>query len=787
MNLDRRTLLKGTGAVGTGLLAPGLGAAAVDPALDTETDTLQEVIVLFRDRDDVDRLDRFDLVDGYYKYKALPMGYTRLTGEQIRQVASWPETINVEKNHELSPDNEDAREVTGAKFVQDDMFYTGETVHAAVIDSGIDGDHPDIQNSLQNHFRFVNPLSGSDPMWTEVGPANTGGSGHGTHVSGSLAGEGTASDGQYRGMAPDADLTVYSTTGGYFLFQLTGAYDDLVHRQREGRLDVQVVNNSYSSTNGGNYSPFGVLQVATWEAYKLGITSVFSAGNAYDPNTLSDYSIGPHILCSAATDDQMYVTDFSSKGRRPEFEGAVNYNRKEAVENVSNLFDSFNTDNKLVEQSWSGTIGPAADTVVGPQVENPVYHEWTAPTASDTADGADGVGFITATLGWQPDGQDVDLYVWEGTEADVQNGNATQIGSSTQPSGSNPEVVKAAVTPGTVYTFEVAPWANVAAQYDLGVEGFEETGADVSRPYSLHRPSVGTPGKFVMSAMAPEDYLQGYPTIWYSQGAVIQISEGEDPSDLQRLREEQSEQAAQPYYGQVSGTSMSGPVLAGLVALVYDAYNQNVGEFPDPMDVITTIEATAKATRAKDPEDGRWPHRTWSIGAGFADIKAAVERAAAGDLYTIDEYDTVVDLAGDDPTDVDETLFSVTGSRDDAASVFTAGQIIRVELTVDATMTATVRDRIPFEWTVVAPTADTDGVDVYTEAGNRYIEISEVTTPSDDGEAATVDYYLEAPAETGQYEFGPGAAKPYDTEGAYQTFTGAETNTVVGVDTADPG
>lgn len=787
MQLDRRTLLTGAGAAGAGLVAPGLGAADVDPELDTEADELQEVVVVFRDRSAVDRLGGLDLADGYYKYRALPMGFTRLTGAQIRQVASWPETLNVERNRELDAHNQDAREVTGAKFVQENMFYTGETAHVAVIDSGVDGDHPDLADNLEHHFRFVNPLEGSDPMWTEVGPVNTGGSGHGSHVSGSIAGSGAASDGRYRGMAPDADLTVYSTTGGYFLFQITGAWDDLVHRQRQGKLDVQAVNNSYGAGTGSNYSPYGALQTATWEGFQLGMVPVFSAGNAGDLDTLNNYAIGPHVLCSAATDDDMYVTSFSSKGRTPDSRGEtiVNYDRKEAFENVRDAYEALEQGlgEPIYETSYSGTAGPAAYTPLGgPNAPNRSYHEWDPDDpAGVEAPAADEVGYVRASLSWTPPGQDIDFRLREGAT------DGRLVASSTGSVGANPETIQASIDPGETYYFEVDPYTNAVANYTVDVVAYPPPPVEATRPFGLHRPSVGTPGEFVMSTMAPEDYNQAYPTIWHGQGVVTELADREvPPPSLAELRREQGEQIARPYYGQLSGTSMSGPVLTGLVALVQDAYRQNHGEFPDPMDVIATVEATAKVTRPSDTDDARWPHRTYTVGAGFADAAAAVARAEAGDLFGLEDYaDGTVELAGTDDVDRD-FVFQVDGSREDGGAVYTAGQTVGVELTVDANATATVRDRIPFDWTVEAPDPDDhDRVEVYARDGERYVEFDEVVTPSGDGESATVQYFLEAPDSTGSYGFGPAEARESGATAAFQRFTGTETNRVVGVDQND--
>lgn len=616
--VSRRTMLKATGAVGAAALLPFAGTiagATIDESLDI-TGELQEVLVVFASNADVDRLAELDFQheyeEGYHEFTTLPIGYTVLTGSQISEVADWSEVRYVEKNKELEYYNDDAREVTGAKKVQKELFYTGETVHAVVIDSGIDGNHPDHQANLQHNFRYVNPLD-RETAWVDVGPVDTGGAGHGTHVSGSVAGDGTASDGKYRGMAPDADLTVYSTsTPALLLVNVIGAYDDMIDRQRKGKTDVQVVNNSYGPIGGnGNYNPNGALQTATYHAFEEGILSVFAGGNAGpDPNTYSPYAQGPHVLGAAATDDETKVTSFSSRGRTPDFDGIVNYDRQTAFENLREFY---------------------------------------------------------------------------------------------------------------------------------------ETGS-ASRPYGVYRPSVGAPGLLVMSTLAPDDALQSYPT----------------------LIGKEEKQGTEPYYGKLSGTSMASPVTAGLVALVIDAYRQNVGEYPEPIDVITTIEATAR--------DARADHNVYNIGTGFADVEAAVERAEAGELAGFSEV-TTADYARED--EAPEFVFTPNGARDDDGSVFTAGQTDQVDITLtEADTEAVLRDTIPFGWEVVAGDPHT----VYTEDGNRYVEFDANASAGD-----TLTYFIEAPDSTGAYEFGPAQARTADGETVFFDITGTETNTVGGTDTNTVG
>lgn len=231
-------------------------------------------------------------------------------------------------------------------------------------------------------------------------------------------------------------------------------------------------------------------------------------------------------------------------------------------------------------------------------------------------------------------------------------------------------------------------------------------------------------------------------------------SQGTDNGDNESL--------ARPFYAAISGTSMSCPVTAGAATLVNDAYKQNHGEFPAPIDVLNTLEATAR--------DARTDHNPYNIGAGFIDAEAAVERAVADDLAGFSEVELASEGAAPD------FVFTPTGSRSDDGSVFTAGQTNQVDITLDtADKAATVRDGIPFGWEVVAGDAYT----VYTEDGSRYVEFDNPASAGD-----TLTYFIEAPDSTGSYQFGPAQARPTGEDGVFAGITGTETNEVAGVDTS---
>lgn len=328
----------GAAAVGSVAIA-GTAAATIDDALDTDTDDLQEALVTFESVDDVDRLGTLDLASGYHSYAELPIGYTELTGSQIEDVAGWDETLKVAANAELELEHDDARPDTNAREAQAgeglEFPYTGENVHAAVIDTGVDGAHPDLEENLDGNYQWVgDPLEddGDAVLWEDLEEVNTDDVGHGTHCLGSIGADGSASEGEYRGMAPDVTVTSYSANASLTLQKTVAAYDHIMQLQAEGER-IHIASNSYGS-GPGEFDPHDPLSVAQWYATEEGVLTTFSAGNdGPDNDTLGIRKQAPYVLSVAACHADQSVTDFSSRG-----DDDGNHDREAAYEHIVDLY-----------------------------------------------------------------------------------------------------------------------------------------------------------------------------------------------------------------------------------------------------------------------------------------------------------------------------------------------------------------------------------------------------------------------------------------------------------------
>ncbi|HXF97073.1 MAG TPA: S8 family serine peptidase, partial [Gaiellaceae bacterium] len=283
------------------------------------------------------------------RLRALPMVLTRsLTQEQLAALERSPAVRSVWANRANRLFMEDTTWITKARDVWESSAaggfgVTGKDVHVAVIDTGADGMHEDLDNLVEFCDATValtgtrasvvcspfNPASGNAGPAGATGAARTDATdddGHGTHVSGTVAGSGQASGGRGAahstiGMAPEAKLHVYSANVGPALLnhEILASYDDMVFKKVNGISRVVAVNNSWGGGGGANYDPNDPVHVAVKAAYDAGILSVFAAGNSGpEHNTLSRQCVSPWVVCVAASTKPDSIVMFSSRGRPAE-------------------------------------------------------------------------------------------------------------------------------------------------------------------------------------------------------------------------------------------------------------------------------------------------------------------------------------------------------------------------------------------------------------------------------------------------------------------------------------
>ena len=181
----------------------------------------------------------------------------------------------------------------------DQLSLDGSGVTVAVIDSGITTSHPDFMSGSSSRViiseQFGDYTSADDQY------------GHGTHVAGIIGGNGAASLGEYRGMAPGVNLINLKVSDAYGMTYESDLVDGLqwIYNNKDA-YNIRVVNISMNSTIAQSYhtSPLSAAVEILWFN---GIVVVVSAGNngtGTGPVTVYPPANDPFVITVGATEDK---------------------------------------------------------------------------------------------------------------------------------------------------------------------------------------------------------------------------------------------------------------------------------------------------------------------------------------------------------------------------------------------------------------------------------------------------------------------------------------------------
>ncbi|MBB6450889.1 minor extracellular serine protease Vpr [Geomicrobium halophilum] len=181
------------------------------------------------------------------------------------------------------------------------LGYTGEGVTVAVIDTGVDYTHPDLQEAFGDYKGYDFVDNNDDPQETPPGDPRGGETNHGSHVAGTIAGNGLTV-----GIAPDAELLSYRVLGPGG----SGTTADVIAGIEQAVLDGADVMN-LSLGNPMNDPDFAT-SIALDQAMEDGVVAVTSNGNA-GPDNWTVGSPGTSREAISVGASQLPYDDFSAE------------------------------------------------------------------------------------------------------------------------------------------------------------------------------------------------------------------------------------------------------------------------------------------------------------------------------------------------------------------------------------------------------------------------------------------------------------------------------------------
>ncbi len=545
--------------------------------------------------------------DGFLIQSQFPAFSTALvTIEDIERLTQLPYVTSVMGPEFDALHNDVSRAQSGASLLQDGVFnntaYNGTGVLVGIYDSGIDWKHPDFRKSDdQTKSRIVSiwdqtltaqagetapagfatgveytkaqiedELDGTPTGFVRENDTN----GHGTHVSGTAAGNGSAfTDKRHKGFSSDADIVFVK--GGNGSFPTTNTINALTYFKNVATaLNKPIVVNmsigGQSSAHDGTSSH--EVAVNSFTTSGAGRVVVISAGNDYGANLHRKVDI-------AAGAAQTYNFTVASNTSAASVFSFIMY----ANDNTPVTAKLTTPDGQQYTQNISTNT---AHTILGGGLTATMYNYWSndnnkryvqlVVTRTSGTTNVQGNYSLEITNNGT---QQITAHGWlysQGVQTTLQNGDNEYIVGSP---GNASNAITVASYMGRPSWYSTGAYSTTTPQESIS--SFSSQGPRVD---GVQKPDIASSGQNVISSRSSN-----------SAPAATDIISGTN------------------YYVKNQGTSMSSPGVAGAVGLLLQA---------NPSLTAAQVKARLTANARMDGATGVVPNMRW--GYGKLDIYKAV-------------------------------------------------------------------------------------------------------------------------------------------------------------------
>ncbi len=264
-----------------------------------------------------------------HRMTALPAIFARGNRDSIERISRYSDTFWVEYDKEMDFLMEQTTTTINATKTWETPIVDsvgkeypaidGKGITVVVLDSGVDAGHPDLDYGEKT---IKNYKSDSDFVWREVENGDTS-SGHGTHCAGTVAGNGDASGGARKGVAPGAKLIGLSTGEAVSIINALGGMEWVYKNSKPGHTyewddPIRVVSNSWGPAPG-DYNPEDAISIISQKiTFENNVLVIFAASNSggdgSDIQTNPYGNVPSNIAVAAMARDGTGVASFSSRG-----------------------------------------------------------------------------------------------------------------------------------------------------------------------------------------------------------------------------------------------------------------------------------------------------------------------------------------------------------------------------------------------------------------------------------------------------------------------------------------